>query len=168
MGTSEHRGEAKRLGPVRYAVITVSDSRTEETDGSGRLARRLLDEAGHNQAGYRLLKNDPAAIREAVLDLLGQPLDCIVITGGTGVGRRDVTIETVSPLLEKTLPGFGELFRHLSYGEIGPAALMSRAICGTARGRVLVCLPGAEDAVRLALSKLLIPELQHLVWVASR
>jgi molybdenum cofactor biosynthesis protein B len=92
----------------------------------------------------------------------------LIVTGGTGVGRRDLTVETVMPLLEKVLPGFGELFRWLSYAEIGTAAALSRALCGVSRGRVICCLPGSAAAVRLGLSKVLLPELPHLIWVASR
>jgi len=168
VGAPEHRTSARTVGSVVYAVLTVSDSRTEETDDSGRLIQQLCNEAGHRLVDYEVVKNEPWRIQAAVRRFLQGPGQCLVVTGGTGVGRRDVTVETVTPLLEKALPGFGELFRWLSHGEIGPAAALSRAVCGVARGRVICCLPGSEAAVRLGLSKVLLPELPHLIWVASR
>ncbi len=168
MGVSDHRKSAERTGPVAYVVLTVSDSRSEETDESGRLVRRLFDEAGHHLVDYELVRDEPQQIQAAVQRFLLGTGQCLIVTGGTGVGRRDVTIETVTPLLEKILPGFGELFRSLSHGEIGSAAMLSRAMCGISRGKLVCCLPGAEAAVRLGLSKLLLPELPHVLWVANR
>jgi molybdenum cofactor biosynthesis protein B len=153
---------------VAYAVLTVSDSRTEATDESGRLIQRLFDEAGHHLVDYEVVKNEPWRIQGALRRFLCGTGQCLVVTGGTGVSRRDLTVETVTPLLEKVLPGFGELFRWLSYAEIGAAAALSRAVCGVSQGRVICCLPGSEAAVRLGLSKLLLPELPHLIWVASQ
>jgi molybdenum cofactor biosynthesis protein B len=153
---------------VGYAVLTVSDSRSEATDESGRLIQQLLNEAGHLLVDYEVVRNEPWRIQAGVRRFLQGPAQCVIATGGTGVGQRDLTIETVTPLLEKVLPGFGELFRWLSYGEIGSAAMLSRALCGVSRGKVVCCLPGSEAAVRLALSKVLLPELPHLIWVASR
>jgi molybdenum cofactor biosynthesis protein B len=164
MGAPDHRASARTVGAVAYAVLTVSDSRTEETDGSGRLIQQLCNEAGHRE----VVKNEPWRIQAAVRRFLQGPGKCLIVTGGTGVGRRDLTVETVTPLLDKALPGFGELFRSLSYAEIGAAAALSRAVCGVSRGRVICCLPGSEAAVRLGLSKLLLPELPHLIWVASQ
>jgi molybdenum cofactor biosynthesis protein B len=117
---------------------------------------------------HELVRNVPQAIQAAVRRFLQGPALCLVTIGGTGAGRRDLTIETVAPCVEKELPGFGELFRRLSHEEIGNAAMLSRALCGVSRGKVICCLPGSEAAVRLALSRLLLPELPHLVWVASR
>jgi molybdenum cofactor biosynthesis protein B len=168
MGAPDHRAAASEVKSVSYAVLTVSDSRTEGTDDSGRLARALFDGAGHTLADYELVRNVPQAIQAAVRRFLQGPAACLVITGGTGAGRRDLTIETVTPWVEKELPGFGELFRRLSFEEIGNAAMLSRALCGVSRGKVICCLPGSEAAVRLALTKLLLPELPHLIWVASR
>ncbi len=165
MGVDEHRDSAQGTAPVLFAVLTVSDRRTEATDTSGPLARQLLAEAGHTPVDAELIPNDPARIRASVRRFLQGSADCLVITGGTGVGRRDITIETVTPLLEKTLPGFGELFRSLSYAEIGTAAWLSRALCGVSGGKVICCLPGSEAAVRLGIGKLLVPELPHLIWV---
>jgi molybdenum cofactor biosynthesis protein B len=168
VGAPDHREAARALSSVAYAVLTVSDSRTEATDESGQLARSLFDGAGHALADYELIRNTPQAIQAALRRFLLGPAACLVTTGGTGAGRRDLTIETVTPFVEKVLPGFGELFRQLSYAEIGGAAMLSRALCGVSRGKVICCLPGSEAAVRLGLSKLLLPELPHLVWVASR
>ena len=168
MGAPDHRSSAASVGPVVYAVLTVSDSRSEATDDSGRLIQRLVNEAGHQLTDYELVKNDARAIRAALRRFLQGPAQCLVVTGGTGAGRRDITIEVVSPLLDKVLPGFGELFRWLSYGEIGSAAMLSRAVCGVSRGKLICCLPGSEAAVRLGLGKLLLPELPHLIWVAGR
>lgn len=168
MGVSDHRASARSVGPVAYAVLTVSDSRTEATDDSGRLIQDLCNEAGHRLVDYEVVRNEPWRIQAAVRRFLQGPGQCLIVTGGTGVGARDLTVETVTPLLDKVLPGFGELFRWLSYGEIGSAAVLSRALCGVSRGRVICCLPGSEAAVRLGLSKVLLPELSHLIWVASQ
>ena len=153
---------------MAYAVLTVSDTRTEATDGSGHLIQHLCNEAGHHLVDYEVVKNEPWRVQTAVRRFLQGPGQCLFVTGGTGVGRRDLTIETVTPLLEKVLPGFGELFRWLSYAEVGSAAMLSRAFCGVSQGKLVCCLPGAEAAVRLALSKVLLPELSHLIWVATR
>ncbi len=168
MGVPDHRAASEDRRAVPYAVLTVSDSRTEADDASGRLIRRLFDEAGHVLRDYELVRNDPPSVQAAVRRFLQSPADCLVITGGTGVGRRDLTVETVAPLVEKLLPGFGELFRWLSFQEIGSAAMVSRALCGVSRGKLICCLPGSEAAVRLGLTKLLLPELSHLMWVSSR
>jgi len=168
MGVADHRAAAAEDRCVPYAVLTVSDSRTVETDRSGPVIRRLFDEAGHRLVDAELVKNDPRQIQAAVRRLLQGPAACLVLTGGTGAGRRDLTVDTVRPLLEKELPGFGELFRWLSYQEIGSAAIMSRALCGASRGKVVYCLPGSEAAVRLAVGKLVLPELPHLIWTVRR
>ncbi|MBI5166966.1 MAG: molybdenum cofactor biosynthesis protein MoaB [candidate division NC10 bacterium] len=166
MGVKDHREAAKGLGPLKGAVITVSDTRSAVEDESGRLIRELLEKEGHRVVAQKIVKNDIQLIRETVQDLLLQAIDFVITTGGTGIGKRDLTIEAVSPLLEKALPGFGELFRALSYAEVGSAAFLSRALLGTAAGKVVVSLPGSPQAVRLALDRLLLPELRHLVWGA--
>lgn len=168
MGAPDHRASAQAVGCVGYSVLTVSDSRTEATDASGRLIQQLLNEAGHRLLDYEVVTNEPWRIQAGVRRFLQGPAQCLIVTGGTGAGQRDLTVETVTPLLEKVLPGFGELFRWLSYGEVGSAAMLSRALCGVSRGKVVCCFPGSEAAVRLALSKVLLPELPHLIWVASR
>lgn len=167
MGTPDHHASAGH-DPVRCAVLTVSDSRTEATDESGPLIRRLLEGAGHQVLESELVGNDPERVRAAVRRFLAGAGECLVVTGGTGPGRRDLTVETVTPLLEKVLPGFGELFRALSFQEVGPAAMMSRAVLGVSRGKAICCLPGSSAAVRLGVERLLLPELRHLIWGAGR
>ena len=142
-------------------MLTASDSRSAETDESGRLIRDLLTAAGHRVEYSAVLPDDPALIRKALLDNL-QNLDAIIVNGGTGIAARDSTIEAVRPLLDKELEGFGELFRYLSYQQIGSAAFLSRALAGVAAGKIVVTLPGSPDACRLAMEKLLIPELGHI------
>ena len=168
MGKAEHEDQSRGAGPIPYAVIAVSDSRTEATDESGPLAASLLDEAGHLRQGRSLVRNDVAAIQAEVRRWLLGGARLVVLAGGTGAGPRDVTVEAVRPLLDKEMEGFGELFRALSYQEIGATAMLSRALLGLSQGRAIVCLPGSAAAIRLALSKLLIPELPHLLWVAGR
>jgi molybdopterin adenylyltransferase len=164
-GTSAHRLEAARLGSLSCAVLTVSDSRTEATDESGPLARRLLEEAGHTIVRHALLPNDEPRVRALVQEWLAPgDLHAVVITGGTGLGSKDRTIEAVTPLFEKEIPGFGELFRFLSYQEqIGTTAILSRAAAGSTRGAVMVSLPGSKAAVELAITRILLPELPHLL-----
>jgi molybdenum cofactor biosynthesis protein B len=142
-------------------VLTASDTRSAETDESGRLVREMLAAAGHRVDYYQVLPDDPRSIRSALLDNLGR-LDAIIVNGGTGIARRDSTIEAVRSLLDKEIEGFGEIFRYLSYQEIGPAAILSRALAGVAAGKIVVSLPGAPEACRLAMEKLLIPELSHM------
>jgi molybdenum cofactor biosynthesis protein B len=150
-------------------VLTVSDTRTEATDTSGRAIADLLAGAGHRVAGRAIVKDEPAdVIREVSAQLSNADVQVIITTGGTGLSSRDSTYEAIAELIEKRLEGFGELFRMLSYQDIGPAAMLSRASAGVARGKVIVSLPGAEAAVRLAMSRLLIPELGHLVQQVSR
>jgi molybdenum cofactor biosynthesis protein B len=153
---------------VSVAVVTVSDTRTEATDESGRLARARLAEAGHRVARSAIVPDEPERIRALLDELTTDDVEVVLLSGGTGIARRDRTFEAVSGLLERTLPGFGELFRSLSYAEIGPAAMLSRATAGVYRGRLVVSMPGSADAVRLALDRLLIPELNHLVWELVR
>ena len=160
-----HR-EHERKGPPRVAcaVITVSDTRRVETDGSGRLLRRALATAGHPVVDYRILKDEPRAIVRHLRGLARgrSPARVVLITGGTGIAARDSTYEAVAGLLEKRLEGFGEIFRALSVREIGPSAMLSRAVAGTWKGRMLFSLPGSPGAVRLALRRLILPELRHI------
>ena len=154
----------KVAGPasVRCFVLTVSDTRTAETDTSGRAIAQLLVGAGHSVVGSAIVKDEPADVIRVVSDQLGV-VDAVITTGGTGLTARDSTYEALTALLEKRLDGFGELFRMLSYQDIGSAAMMSRALAGTARGTFIAALPGSEGAVRLAMEKLLLPELRHVV-----
>ena len=167
MSHVEHKAHAPQS--VGCHVITISDTRTEETDSSGRAIAELLRGAGHQVVGRTIVKDDPELVRGAIERLLGSPdVQVIITTGGTGISSRDSTYEAVSALLQKRLDGFGELFRMLSYEQIGSAALLSRACAGLVAGRIVVSLPGSEAAVRLAMEKLLIPELGHLVREAAR
>jgi len=154
---------------IRCFILTVSDTRTEETDTSGRAIADLLTTAGHGVVGRALVKDEPEHVRSTIRRQLASPdVQAIITTGGTGITSRDSTYEAIAALLEKRLDGFGELFRMLSYERIGAAAMMSRACAGLASGRIIVSLPGSEAAVRLAMEKLIIPELGHLVQQASR
>ena len=160
------QAEHKAAGPkhVRCFVLTISDTRTDATDTSGRAIADLLTAAGHTLAGRALVKDEPTdVIRIVSSQLEKDDVDVIITTGGTGLTARDSTYEALSSLIEKRLDGFGELFRMLSYEDIGPAAMLSRALAGTARGKFIASLPGSEGAVRLAMTRLLIPELAHVI-----
>jgi molybdenum cofactor biosynthesis protein B len=167
MSEAEHKARAPRS--VRCFVVTVSDTRTEATDSSGRAIADLLTAAGHVVAGRTILKDDADLVRGTLeRQLATADVQAIIITGGTGITSRDSTYEAVTGLLQKRLDGFGELFRMLSFEQIGPAAMMSRACAGIVAGHIVVSLPGSEAAVRLAMERLLLPELGHLVEQASR
>ncbi|MCS7168846.1 MAG: molybdopterin-binding protein [Gemmatales bacterium] len=147
---------------TQVAVITVSDTRTEANDVSGQLARQLLTQAQHHVVFYTIVPDEPERVRELFHRLDTYPnLDVVILTGGTGIAPRDQTYEVVQALLEKRLDGFGELLRYLSYQDIGPAAMLSRAIAGTWHGRLVFSLPGSPAAVRLALEKLILPQIHH-------
>lgn len=164
-GTQAHRAEARRTAAMRAAVLTVSDSRTPETDESGRYLREALAAAGHPVQAHDLLPNDEGRVRARLEEWLARgDLDLVVVTGGTGLGSRDRTIEVVRRLLEKELPGFGELFRMLGFQEqVGPAAMLSRATAGSARGVFVVSLPGSRAACELAMTRLILPEAPHAI-----
>ena len=167
MSVNEHKAQAPHS--VGCFVITVSDTRTDDTDSGGRAIVDLLAKAGHTVAGRTIVKDDPELVRGTIERQLANPqVQVIITTGGTGITSRDSTYEVVSGLLQKTLDGFGELFRMLSYEQIGSAAIMSRATAGLVAGRIIVSLPGSEGAVRLAMERLLIPELGHLAQQAAR
>ena len=167
MSQAEHKAQAP--ASVRCAVITVSDTRTEATDASGRAIAELLTAAGHVVTGRTIVKDDADLVRETLeRQLASGDVQAIIATGGTGITSRDSTYEVVSALLQKRLDGFGELFRMLSFQQIGPAAMLSRACAGIAARRIVVSLPGSEAAVRLAMERLLIPELGHLVQQATK
>jgi molybdenum cofactor biosynthesis protein B len=162
MSSVVHRASAPAT--VRCFVLTISDTRTEDTDTGGRAIAELLAAAGHIVEGRRIVRDEPAAVAALVRDRAADPqVDVILTTGGTGITRRDSTFEAIDGVLEKRLPGFGELFRMLSFQEIGAAAMLSRACAGTCDGTIVVALPGSEHAVRLAMTRLILPELGHLV-----
>jgi len=163
----EHRATAPRA--IGCFVLTISDSKTLETDTSGVLIRELLSGAGHTVVGHAIVKDEPTQVGAVIREGCSNPaLQVFVLTGGTGVTSRDSTFEAVEAMLDKRLTGFGELFRMLSYQEIGAAAMLSRAQAGVVKGRALFSLPGSPNACRLALDKLIIPELGHLVREISR
>lgn len=164
-----HRHRKAALKSVPTALITVSDTRTLETDSGGALIVELLEGAGHRVSLREVVRDEPAEIVAAVERALGHAeTRAIVLTGGTGVAPRDITPDSVEPLLERILPGFGELFRGLSYEEIGSAGMLSRALAGLARGRVVFVLPGSRGGIRLAFEKLILPELGHLAAEAVK
>ena len=149
---------------VNCAVITVSDTRTVETDKSGALIQQLLQDAGHGVGEYEIVKDEPAQIRARLQSLGGRlDLDVLIFHGGTGIAPRDTTYDAIANLLEKELPGFGELFRWLSFQEIGSRAIASRAIAGVYQAKLVFSLPGSTNAVKLAVEQLILPEIVHLV-----
>jgi molybdenum cofactor biosynthesis protein B len=170
MSQTAHKAAAPKA--VRCYVITVSDTRNEATDTGGRAIVELLTDAGHQVVGRTIVSDDAAVVRSAIERQLATPAETgpqtIITTGGTGITARDRTFEAVAAILEKRLDGFGELFRMLSYQQIGAAAMMSRAIAGLAAGRIVIALPGSEGAVRLAMEKLVLPEIGHMVQQAGR
>jgi molybdenum cofactor biosynthesis protein B len=167
MSQEQHKAQAPST--VTCAVVTVSDTRTRETDRSGAAIAAILETAGHQVAVREIVKDDPVQVAAVVREALVNPdVQVVITTGGTGITSRDSTYEAIEALLEKRLHGFGELFRMLSYADIGPAAMLSRATAGTACGRVVFALPGSEGAVRLAMDKLIVPELGHLVQQVRR
>jgi len=162
VSVAEHKEKARK--DLGCFVVTVSDTRDETTDQSGQLVKTLLSEKGHRLVGYRIVKDEPVRIESLLQDALARrDVDAIIVNGGTGISPRDGTYEVVSRLLEKRLDGFGEIFRFLSFQDIGPAAMMSRAIAGVAKGKVLISLPGSTGAVDLAMRRLVLPELGHMV-----
>lgn len=159
----EHQAAGAKYGPLGFAILTMSDSRTPETDTSGQYLKQAIAAAGHRVIRYALVKDEPALIGPELDATLADPEVAIVVTnGGTGISLRDNAYESIVTRLDKPLDGFGELFRMLSYPEIGAAAMLSRATGGIARGKVLFALPGSTKAVRLGMEKLILPEAGHL------
>lgn len=166
MGYSEHKTLSKDQ-PISCAVITVSDSRTTEDDKSGALMIDGLKAHGHPVEGYKIVHDDADQIVEAVIHFADR-VDVILLNGGTGITRRDGTYEALAPMIERPMPGFGELFRMLSFDEVGGAAMLSRASAGVFRNTLVFSTPGSTAAVRLAMDRLILPELRHLVWELLR
>ena len=166
MGHKDHHEKA--AGPVKCFVLTVSDTRTSADDHAGNFIRGALDGAGHHIAGSAIVRDDRHDIKKLLIEDLPHDSQAVIITGGTGISPRDRTVDAVRPLLEVEIPGFGELFRTLSYEEIGPAAFLSRATAGVMLERVIFCIPGSTSAVRLAMQKIILPEISHAVWEANR
>jgi molybdenum cofactor biosynthesis protein B len=163
----EHQAQAPAT--VKCAVLTVSDSRSPETDYGGRTVAYMLAQKGHAVVRRWIVPDDVGQIDEAIVDAMRDPdVDAMITTGGTGIAKRDVTYETVARRLTKRLDGFGEIFRYLSFKEIGTSAIMSRAIAGVAAGKVIIALPGSPAACELAMEKIVLPELAHMVQQAKK
>lgn len=167
-GADEHRERAGHQ-PVTLAIVTVSDTRTPETDVNRQYLEARLTEEGHRVAAYRLIKDEPDQVAAVLDELTGMPeVRLVLFNGGTGIAPRDTTFDVVNRKLEKPLPGFGELFRMLSYNEVGAAAMLSRATGGVYRGTLVFSMPGSPNAVQVALEKLILPEINHLAWEVVR
>ena len=165
MSESVHRHRESAPEHVRLAVLTISDTRTPENDTGGDTIEELMRGAGHEIVERRIVRDDAARIRTEIVNLLARPdADAVITTGGTGISARDTTYEVVDRMIEKKLDGFGEVFRALSYEEIGAAAILSRAVAGTVGTKLVACLPGSRNAVRLAVEKLLVPEISHVIF----
>ncbi len=167
--TEQHKQIAAKQGPVNVAIITVSDTRTRENDTGGDLIENRIVAAGHIVVFRTIIKDEPDQIN-ALLDKITGETEArlLLFTGGTGIAPRDTTFDVISRKLEKHMPGFGELFRMLSFNEVGAAAMLSRATAGTYRGRVIMSMPGSPNAVQVAMDKLIIPEIEHLAWEVAR
>jgi molybdenum cofactor biosynthesis protein B len=167
MSVENHKSKAPKS--VNLAIITVSDTRTEADDSSGMAIADIMARAGHIIVRRAIVKDEVEEIQKALRELIEDTgVQAVVINGGTGIARRDVTLEAITPFQEKSIPGFGELFRVLSFNQVGSAAMMSRASAFVTEGKIVFCLPGSENAVRLAVEKLIAPELGHMVWEAQR
>jgi len=167
MSHTEHRAASPKS--TRCYVVTVSDTRTDDNDRGGAAIVELLQQQGHEITGKTIIPDDPTQIRSILLQQISSSeVDAVITTGGTGISRRDGTYEVVSMLLDKRIDGFGEFFRSLSFEEIGPSAMLSRACAGISRGKIIISVPGSEHAVRLAMTRLVLPELGHLVREARR
>ena len=167
VSTETHRRAAPPS--VCCAVITVSDTRTLETDRGGALVTELLEAAGHTVARREIVPDEPAKLRPLVIELADSSgIECVLLTGGTGISRRDRTYETLAAIFCRVLPGYGELFRFFSFDEIGPAAMLSRAAAGVVGDTIVLSMPGSTAAIRLAMTRLILPELGHLVYEARK
>lgn len=166
--TERHRKLAAEQGPLRVAIVTVSDSRTPETDTNRHFLEPAIQAAGHAVVAYRLIPDEPERVAAVLEELAATGAQLLIWNGGTGISRRDTTYDVLSRKLEKILPGFGELFRMLSYEQVGAAAMLSRAVAGTYKGKIVISTPGSPAAVRLAWDKLISIEMCHLAWEIAR
>lgn len=167
MSHVQHKEKAHRS--ISCAVITVSDSRTTANDSSGDIIKAHLTAQTHTICHYQIVKDEPTQIRTLIEQLANNPqCQAMIFNGGTGISQRDRTFDAIDSILEKRLPGFGEIFRYLSYLDIGSAAIMSRATAGSYQGRVIISIPGSPAAARLAMEKLILPEIAHMVWELAR
>jgi len=167
-GKIDHHQKAAALPPAHISIVTVSDSRTPETDTNGQYLKTQIEMAGFQLAGYHIVHDEPAEIETLLDELVAKDVQLILFNGGTGISKRDTTYDVISKKLEKVMPGFGEIFRMLSYEQVGAAAMFSRATAGVYRGKVIISTPGSPAAVQLAWEKLIAPEIQHLAWEISR
>ncbi len=163
-----HKVQAAKQGPVPVAIVTVSDTRTPETDVNARFLRERISAAGHTVVDYRLIRDEPDQVETVLDELVAGAARVLLWNGGTGIAPRDTTYDVLARKLEKTLPGFGELFRMFSYEQVGASAMLSRAVGGVYRGKVVLSTPGSPAAVELAWEKLIGPELEHLAWEVVR
>jgi len=164
----QHKSYAREKGPISLALVTVSDSRKPDTDDNRFYMEDRVAQAGHQLVDYQIIKDEPDQVINVLEQLVAGPAQIIIFNGGTGISRRDTTYDALSTKLEKVLSGFGELFRMLSYEDIGSAAMMSRATAGVYRNKVIISTPGSPAALRLAWEKLIEPELTHLAWEVTR
>lgn len=167
--SAQHRAwAAEQQTSVAFAIVTVSDTRTPETDTNYHYLAPQIEAAGHQIVGYRIVRDEPAEVLEALEAMVDAGAQLVLFNGGTGISKRDRTYDALARKLEKTLPGFGEIFRMLSYEQVGAAAMLSRATAGVYRATVIISTPGSPKAVQLAWEKLIEPELQHLAWEVGR
>jgi len=167
-GKTEHQHKASQMPPARLSVVTVSDSRTVETDKNGLYLKEQIALAGFVLDDYKIVPDEPAVIDALIETLVQSDTQIILFNGGTGMSKRDTTFDVISRKLEKVMPGFGEIFRMLSYEQVGAAAMFSRAVAGIYKGKVIMSTPGSPAAVQLAWEKLIAPEIQHLAWEINR
>ncbi|WP_027881951.1 MogA/MoaB family molybdenum cofactor biosynthesis protein [Meiothermus rufus] len=166
--SAQHKAIAKARGPVRIAIVTASDTRTPQTDTNYHYLKPEIEALGHQIVGYRIVKDEPDQVAQALEEMVEAGAQIILFNGGTGIAPRDTTYDVLARRIEKPMPGFGELFRMLSYAEVGAAAMLSRAMAGTYRQKVVFSMPGSPNAVRVAWEKLIKPELEHLAWEVAR
>jgi len=167
LGAHEHKKHS--IKNINFAIVTISDTRTKQNDLSGILIQEILKNNGHNINHYEIIKDDKKEIMSKAKNILSiDDIQAIIFTGGTGISSRDITIESIKPLIQKELPGFGEIFRMLSMDEIGSAAIMSRAIGGIADDKIIFCIPGSKGAVKLAMEQLILKECGHMLWEINR
>jgi len=167
-GKDDHHLKAAELPPAKLAVITVSDSRTAETDTNGIYLKSQAIQNGFTISAYHIVRDEPTEIDSLLETLVKTEVNLILFNGGTGISKRDTTFDVISKKLQKIMPGFGEIFRTLSYEQVGAAAMFSRAVAGVYKGKVIISTPGSPVAVQLAWEKLILPEIQHLVWELNR
>jgi molybdopterin adenylyltransferase len=159
---------ADQIGQVAIVIVTVSDSRTPETDTNAQYLKPAIEALGHVVSGYELIRDEPADVERVLNTFAASDARLIMFNGGTGIAPRDTTYDVLARMIEKPMPGFGEIFRMLSYEQVGAAAMLSRATAGVYRGKLVISTPGSNAAVRLAWEKLIAPELKHLAWEVVR